>query len=281
MTISIIGYGYVGSAVGHLCESNNIEFNVCDKQFKKGNFNYFNNIKKLMDNVSNNEPHFIFVAVPTPSDKEGKCDISIVNNVINQISQLHTTQTYIIIKSTLEPGTCDILYDNYTTDNFYIILNPEFLTEKNYLDDIYNATFVLIGSKNLHMVKYKQILHLYRSMYKHNTLIDIISKSYTECELYKYTLNTFLATKITFFNEIHELSTKMGVDYQQLKTLFKYDNRIGEYGITIPGDDGFGYRKSCLPKEVRGLINLQKRLGLSNELLSCVDKRNTYFINDK
>ena len=274
-SINIIGYGYVGSAIGYLCEKNNIKFNVCDTLIKTGQFNYFSNIYDLINNSEikdNNNINYIFIAVPTPSDSDGNCDTSLVHSVIKQIYEYQTKSTIIIIKSTLCPGTTLKLHNEFK--NIDIIICPEFLTEKNYLNDIYNVKFILFGTKDFSMTKYQQLLKLFRNLYSHNKMIDIISKSYVECELFKYTLNTFFATKITFFNEIYQLCEAMDVDYQELKTLFKLDNRIGDYGITVPGEDRkFSYNKKCLPKEIASMEQLQKKLKLSSELISIVKKR--------
>ena len=295
-SINIIGYGYVGGAMGHLCEKNNIEFNVCDTQKKEGVFNYFNNIVDLVKfSENNNDINFYIIAVPTNSDSEGNCDISIVKSVLESLKNNVTKETYVIIKSTIVPGTSKELSEKYT--NFDIIFCPEFLTQKNYLNDIYNAKFVLLGISDHFdiplptvsidgkvddkvdgkVTKYQKILNVMKQFYKHNTQIDILIRSYEECELFKYTLNTYFGVKITFFNEIYDLCEKMNVDYQKLKELFSLDSRIGKYGITVPGDHGRGYHGVCIPKEVRGMIKLQDKLELSSELMECVDKRNNDF----
>jgi len=276
-SINILGYGYVGSSMGFLCEKNNIEFNVCDIQKKEGNFNYFNNIIDLVKfSESNSEINFYIIAVPTNSDSDGNCDTSIIKSILEQLKNNITKETYVIIKSTIVPGTSKELSEKYT--NFDIIFCPEFLTQKNYLNDIYNAKFVLLGIPDkFNMTKYQKILNVMRTFYKHNTQIDIFMHSYEECELFKYTLNTYFGIKITFFNEIYDLCEKTNIDYQKLKKLFSLDSRVGEYGITVPGDHGRGYSGVCIPKEVRGMIKLQEKLGLSSELMSCVDKRNNDF----
>lgn len=277
ISINIIGYGYVGSSMGYLCEKNNIEFNVCDLNQKEGAFNYFNNVSELVNfSETNSDINFYVIAVPTPSDTQGNCDTSIVRNILSQLRMLVNKETYVIIKSTLVPGTSNSLNIQFPTLN--IVFCPEFLRQKTYKDDIYNAEFVLLGiPPKFDMVKYQNILKVIRIFYKHNTQIDILMRSYEECELFKYTLNTYFATKITFFNEIYNLCESMDVDYQKLKDLFKLDKRVGDYGITIPGDHGRGYSGVCLPKEVRGMIKLQDNLGLSNELMKCIDKRNKDF----
>jgi len=288
LSINIIGMGFVGSACGFLCEKNNVEFNVCDTQLKTGNFNYFNNIQELVCfSETKSDINFYFICVPTPSDSEGKCDISIVENVIKELSLVIKNKSIIIIKSTIKPGTTRYLCNKYNVENMDIIFCPEFLREVSYKEDIYSAKFVLFGidenQKNLiNDLKDLFTNYLYKHKYTTNdknleSPFEFYFKTFEECELFKYTLNTFFATKITFFNEIYELCNTIGVDYQNLKSLFKLDKRIGDYGTVVPGMDGFGYTRSCLPKEIRALIKLQEELGLSNDLASCVDKRNDYF----
>ena len=206
ISISIIGMGYVGGAMSYLCEKNNVEFNVCDIQQKEGRFNYFNNIQELVKfSESNGSINYYVVCVPTPSDLEGNCDISIVKSVLEQLKNNINKETYVIIKSTLVPGTCKELNEKYPDLN--IVLCPEFLTEKNYLNDIYHAKFILLGiPPKFDMVKYQKILKVMRLFYKHNSQIDIFMKSYEECELFKYTVNNFLAVKVWYFNKIYDIS---------------------------------------------------------------------------
>ncbi len=283
ISVNILGYGFVGSACGFLCEKNNVEFNVCDTQLKTGNFNYFNNISELVYfSESKSDVNFYFICVPTPSDSEGKCDTSIVESVIKQLSSIVKKRSIIIIKSTIKPGTTRALYNTYN-EKLDIVFCPEFLREVSYKDDIYSAEFVLFGIDESQKALINDLKDLFTNyLYKHkytvnNSPFEFYFKTFEECELFKYTLNTFFATKITFFNEIYDLCNTIGVDYQNLKSLFKLDKRIGDYGTVVPGMDGFGYTRSCLPKEIRGLIKLQEELGLSNDLASCVDKRNKYF----
>lgn len=277
-SINIIGYGYVGSAVGHLCEQNKIKFNVCDTQEKTGEFSYFSDIKQLIQHSEKeNEINYYFIAVPTPSDSDGSCDISIIRHVLSTLNLYITKKTRVIIKSTLVPGSCSKFYHEFK--NLDIILSPEFLREATFKTDMYNAEFVLVGiPPHTQLTEYSDILHMFRELYQHNKSIDIYMKSYEECELFKYTLNVHLAVKVWYFNEIYEISEKLGVDYEKLKALFKLDKRIGEYGTRVPGHDGkFGYGLSCLPKETRGMMKLQEELGIDNNVLQEIIKRNNYF----
>ena len=276
-SISIIGLGYVGGAHSSLLNKNDIEYNVCDINLKQGNFNYFNNVEDLIKySEAKSNVHYIMICVPTPSDHEGNCDISIVKDILNKLNENITKETYIIIKSTLVPGTSQMFNELFPKLN--ILFSPEFLKQKSYKEDIYNAKFIILGiPPSFNMTQYPKILKVMRLFYKHNSCIEIYMKSYEEAELFKYTLNTYFGIKITFFNEIYDLCQKMNVDYQKLKELFKLDQRVGEYGITVPGDHGRGYHGVCIPKEVSGMIKLQEKLGLSSELMSCVDKRNKDF----
>lgn len=280
-SVNILGYGYVGSACGFLCEKNKIEYNVYDIQLKTGNFNYFNDISELITfNESKSNINIYFICVPTPSDSEGRCDISIVENVIKELSLVIKNKSIIIIKSTIKPGTTRYLCNKYNVENMDIIFCPEFLREVSYKEDICSAKFILFGineNQNSIINYLKDLYNNYLYKHKYEYPLEFYFKTFEECELFKYTLNTFFATKITFFNEIYELCDKMGVDYENVKSLFKLDKRIGDYGTVVPGMDGFGYTRSCLPKEIKALIKLQEELGLSNDLVSCIDKRNLYF----
>jgi nucleotide sugar dehydrogenase len=273
-SINILGYGYVGSSMGYLCEKNNIEFNVCDTQKKEGNFNYFNNITDLVKfSESNSEINYYIIAVPTPSDSEGNCDTSIVKSVLEKLNINVTKETYVIIKSTIVPGTARTFNREYT--NLDIIFCPEFLTEKNYLNDIYNAKFVLLGiPDNFDMTKYQKVLNVMRLFYKHNTMIDIFMRSYEECELFKYTVNNFLAVKVWYFNKIYDISESLGIDYQKFKTLFELEPRISGYGTRVPGDHGRGYAGTCLRKDQYGLIKLLENLDIDNTVLKSMAAEN-------
>jgi UDPglucose 6-dehydrogenase len=273
-SITICGLGYVGSAMASLCVKNDIDFNVCDTQLKQGNFNHFYNILDTIKFVEKkHDTHFIFICVPTPSDSDGNCDVSIVESILLQIQKCITRETYIIIKSTLVPGSCVTFNTLYPDLN--IILFPEFLTEKNYLSDVYNAPFALLGiSDFLVDEKYHKVTDIIRKLYRHNESIDIIQKNYTECELFKYTLNNFLAVKVWYFNKIYDVSESLGIDYQNLKQLFELDPRMAGYGTRVPGDHGRGFAGSCLLKEQRGLIKLLENLKIDNSVLKAISKEN-------
>lgn len=270
MNINIIGFGFVGKSVGNLLKKNNIEFNVYDI-----NESYYKTLKDLVVSCEKKSDNVYFICVPTPSTLNGDCDTSIVYSVVNELSELISSESIIIIKSTIKPGTTRTLAEKF--DNLNIIFCPEFLKEKSANDDMYNANFVLFGMDTKNEQLSKKLTNMFIKIYSHKQ-IECYIKSYEEAELFKYTVNTFLATKITFFNEINELCEKIGVDYQKLKQLFDLEPRIGTYGIEVPGPDGkFSFSGKCLPKEICGMIKLQENLELSSEFMKCVKKRGDDF----
>jgi UDPglucose 6-dehydrogenase len=192
-----------------------------------------------------------------------------------EIKNYSKKNTVVVIKSTIAPKTCRTLHDIYGSYNFTIIFCPEFLREKTANKDAYNAKFLLLGSSDKNVSS--EIIGFFKKLYAHNKDIILVQKTYEVCEIFKYTLNTYFATKITFFNEIYELCEVIGVEYDELKDLFCHEPRIGEYGTIVPGVHGKGYSGTCLPKEVLGMINLRKELGLSSELMTLIDKRNNEF----
>lgn len=280
-SINIIGYGFVGSAIGHLCKRNNVLFNVCDVSNKKDSFQIkVDNVPELVKfSEKENNINYYFIAVPTPSNEDYTANVSIVENVLDQLNHNVTKDTYAIIKSTLCPGSCQMFYEKYK--NIKLILCPEFLRESTYKDDIYDAKFVLLGlqkDKVYAQTSYNDVIILFRNLYCHNTDIPIYVKSFDECEIFKYSLNVYLAVKVWYFNEIFEICDKVGVDYKSLKSLFALDERIGKYGIEVPGPDGkFGYGLSCLPKETKGMASLQDKLGIDNTVLKHIIERNNIF----
>jgi UDPglucose 6-dehydrogenase len=239
----------------------------------------FSNINTLIDfSEQSNEHNVYFICVPTPPDSvTGECDITIVERVMNELYEKSSKSTSVIIKSTVRPGTSRILSDKYGA-KLNVVFCPEFLKEKTFKEDMYNASFCLLGTNCDENMKH-EVGEVMKHLYCHKT-IDIIYKSYEECELFKYTINVFLAVKVWYFNEIEEVCQSFNVNYEDLKELFHLEPRIGESHIDVPGHDGsYGFGGKCLPKETLALKHLQERVGLPNAVLCEILKRNDYFRN--
>lgn len=276
--INIIGYGYVGSGMGYLCKQNNVKYATCDvvRKEESNAIANFDNIQDIVNySETYNEVNYYVVAVPTPPKPSGECDTSIVDSVINTLSSNCKKQTYIVIKSTVQPGTCRDLCDKYSRNDFKIVFFPEFLREKTFEEDIYNAPFSLLGYSDVKQEDIEQMTYLIEKLYNHNKNVKIIHKKYEECELFKYTINVFLSVKVWYFNEINVICNKLNVDYNSLHNLFELEPRIGSSHTGVPGHDGkYGFGGKCLPKETKGMCYLQEILGIDNTVLANILKRN-------
>ncbi len=120
--------------------------------------------------------------------------------------------------------------------------------------------------------------YLYKHADKDN--FQIIYKESTECELFKYTLNSYLAVKVWYFNKINDIAESLNINYDSLKELFPLDSRIGKYGTVVPGDHGRCYSGHCLVKDTKALCVLQQELKLDTSGLSSIIKDNDNMITN-
>ena len=259
--IGIIGQGFVGNAV---YQKFNDFYEVLTYDLDKNKCN-----STLQDLIFKCET--IFVCLPTPMSKDGSCDISILNQSLSNIDlivdNLETTRN-IIIKSTIAPGTTEKLNREYTTLN--IVFNPEFLTERNAVKDFENQNRIILGGPR----PTTEIKTIFSKVFPK---AHIIKTDSTHAEMVKYVTNTFLATKISFANEIYQLCSKLNIDYDKVVEYATLDNRLGESHWGVPGHDGdLGFGGHCFPKDLAALLHLSNRYGTVNEVLKA-----TQLTNDK
>lgn len=263
--INIIGYGYVGSSMGFLCKKRNIKYSITDTLPKEDQdsvcfFNVLENTIKYSE--EHNKINFYFICVPTPSKKESyECDTSIVSNIFNILSKNCNKTSIVIIKSTVAPGTSRKLYDENTNNSVSLFFNPEFLTEKNAENDILNEKKIIIGCDS----KYKNVYITSLMSKLYNTHTGINFCLYEHAEMMKYTINTYLAQKVSFFNQIYEICEKLNISYDDVKDLFLLDERISPSHTSVPGpDDKFGFGGSCFVKELKCIADLAEKLNVQN-----------------
>ena len=260
--IGIIGQGFVGNAV---YQKFNDFYEVLTYDLDKDKCN-----STLQDLIFKCET--IFVCLPTPMSKDGSCDISILKQSLSNIDlivdNLETTRN-IIIKSTIAPGTTEKLNREYSTLN--IVFNPEFLTERNAVKDFENQNRIILGGPRPTTTEIKTIFS------KVFPKAHIVKTDSTHAEMVKYVTNTFLATKISFANEIYQLCGKLNIDYDKVVEYATLDNRLGESHWGVPGHDGdLGFGGHCFPKDLAALLHLSNRYGTVNEVLKA-----TQLTNDK
>jgi UDPglucose 6-dehydrogenase len=264
--IGIVGNGFVGSAV-HFGFSpttagpNDCEIKVYDKDPLKS-------VDSIEETV--NESEFIFLSVPTPSNKDGSMNLDIVEQALQDISDVNESEDNIVLlRSTVTPGTTRKLQEKYP--NLRIVFNPEFLTERNAKYDFINQARIIIGGddaySNQHYIK--QVGDLYRSRFGESQ--PVIETTWETAELIKYMSNCFFTTKISFLNEMYQIAEKCGVDWNVALDGFFRDGRVGHSHMNVPGHDGkFGFGGSCFPKDIQAIIQFGESLGLNMNTLKGV-----------
>ncbi len=254
--IGILGFGFVGQAVANAFHPYRGRVWSVDPILG-------NDISLLYDKnrASDAFIDFVFVCVPTPSLDSGEIDARIVQKCTDDI--LRNTDAIVIIKSTVTPGLIPT--------SSRVVYNPEFLTEANAEEDFINAEYHILGGEP---AACSGVMKLYReqSNLRHK---DFVVMTKQEASLVKYATNAFLATKVTFFNQLYDLANRCGADYQIIVDTVTSDKRIGE-GHTKVGDGGRkrGYGGACLPKDVNALFHFSKK---KFSLLRFVDRINNKY----
>jgi len=220
---------------------------------------------------------FIFLTVGTPQSKSGRINLSIVKSATTEIGKfLKKTKNRpcVIIKSTVIPGTTrnlvlpilEIKSSKKAGKEFGLITNPEFLRESKAIDDTIKPHVVVLGSVRDEFLK--KLERFYKDF--HSKVPRIIT-NYETAELIKYANNSFLATKISFINQIANICQAIsGTNIEDVAKAIGLDPRIGKLFLSA----GPGYGGSCLPKDVKALTNFSSSLGIKPTLLNAVDEVN-------
>jgi len=252
MNIGIIGLGVVGSAIKTGFE-------------KLGHTILCHDLKLSTTVKDTTDSEIIFLCVPTPQNNDGSCDVSVIENIIEQLNQL-SYRGIIAIKSTVECGFTQIMIKKYI--DLTICFVPEFLRERcAEYDFISNHNLLAVGSDD--PVVYEKIVKIHGSYPKHTVHIKP-----TEAEILKYYLNLYAATRVTFANVFFEICEKMDCDYTAIKNAYIKIGRHGDMYLDV-NSDLRGYGGTCLPKDTRAIIKLLEKLNLDFKLLKAVDDDNS------
>jgi UDPglucose 6-dehydrogenase len=268
MTVSmgVIGMGYVGGAIINAANISGRTVSTYDIDINRNP-----NCKTIYELVNNS--NIIYIAVPTPMDiATGKCDTSIVESVVDTID-LYSNNKILVIKSTVLPGTTELLQKKYKNNT--ILFSPEFLTEANYLSDFLEQDIMIMGyPNNVPASIAESALNHQRSLT--NGVVNHYCTQATTAELYKYVANTFLATKVSFANEMATIATSLNIEWSTVANMIINDIRMGKTHWAVPGPDGHnGFGGVCLPKDISALTNISHKLGVPTPILDAVWSRNT------
>lgn len=291
MNITVVGTGYVGLVTGTcFAETGNqvlcidIDKNkvnrmrngevpiyepglelIFRRNTKQGRLKFSTDLR---DGVEHGE--IIFLALPTPPGGDGAADLSFVMGVAEQLSTMITTYKVIVNKSTVPVGTADkvsaILAKNLSQDLFDVVSNPEFLREGVAVDDFMKPDRIVVGTSS---EKAKITMErLYAPFVRQGNPILIMNER--SAEVTKYAANAYLATRISFMNEVANFCEKVGADVDMVRKGVGSDSRIGKRFLFA----GVGYGGSCFPKDVQALVNTSDSYNYDFKILKSVLKVN-------
>jgi UDPglucose 6-dehydrogenase len=283
-TVGVIGYGYVGRAVEQFFRWKTDENGNPAQLFDT---KVFDKAKPEMDTLADvvGKAEIIFVCVPTPMRKDGACHTGIVESVLKDILDEAARQDrspnnfVVVVKSTVYPGFTDEMKKKYP---LRLLFSPEFLTEKNSVQDFENTNRVLLGGDiEDGRVAFKFFeARLYEKLLLNQVVI--VGCESKEAEMAKLFTNGILMTKVLFCNEMYQLCQKMGIDYEEVRTLATLDFRIGVSHTYVPGHDGsLGAGGHCFPKDINNLRNVCRQQGVPEKLFTAVIDRNNEIREDK
>ena len=265
MNIGIIGNGYVGQAtkiLGCKDEANDLDDNlvlVYD----------IDESKRVPPDLKMSDLQMcdvVFVCVPTPARADGTCDTRIVETVISDLKDLDITS--VVVRSTVPVGTCERLG---------VAFMPEFLTERNWENDTKNTKDWIIGCDHQDDKLFKTVMKRIFVTAKRNGRIkgaNFVWASTKEAEAAKLVRNAFLATKVSFCNEIYDWCLELNINYDAIAQLMGMDERIGKSHTSVPGPDGKrGYGGTCFPKDMNSLLN-QIKSASNSHIVSAAVYRN-------
>ena len=265
--IGIVGRGFVGSAV-QFGFSPNVG---CDAEVRVYDVDPNKSTHTLEETI--NKSDFVFLSVPTPSNKDGSINIDILDEALNNINEVSEYRNVILVRSTVTPGTTQKLQMKYIDLN--LLFNPEYLTERNAKFDFINQSRFIIGSGEATISKMysENLADLFRDRFGEST--SILETNYETAEMIKYMNNCFFATKVSFMNEMYKVAEKSNVDWGQAVSGFVTDGRIGHTHLDVPGPDGkFGFGGSCFPKDIRAMIKHADGIGVDVNVLKAAWKTN-------
>lgn len=254
--LGIVGHGFVGKATDWGFNKR-VEKFIVDPR-------YDTSVKDL----KSFGPDIVFICVPTPMQHDGNQNSTIIRKVVQELA-IYCPEAICVVKSTVLPNVLTGLKSTLKK----IIYNPEFLREKHANEDFVNSDFIIFGGdRNISTKVSKAYLNHSRCKTKEHIFVDLETAS-----LIKYSINTFLATKVIFFNELHNLYEKLDVSdsWETIVNAISRDIRIGSSHMSVPGHDGKkGFGGACFPKDSLAFEKYAKQMKKEFLLINSVIKIN-------
>lgn len=275
-TVGQVGYGFIGNAVVELFRPHVSEVIIYDKEKSvQGPYSVHENTivaRSIEEVVASAE--VIFVAVPTPMKPSGECHTGIVESVLQDIQNTAVNigrsldSFVVVIKSTVPPGFTRVMQDKYA---LRLLFSPEFLTEANSVRDFKTTNRVLLGGD---LEDARVVFKYFEGVWSDRqatTYVDhpdgpvhIIHCESSVAEMVKLSTNVHLTSRVMISNELYLICDKLGIHYDDVKTLTQLDRRIGLSHMNVPGPDGnLGYGGHCFVKDTQSLAYISEQLRTS------------------
>lgn len=257
LVVGIVGLGFVGKAVAS-------GFSKCKQYWADPK------LGMSLENLVLGKPDIVFICVPTPtvwnsdpaiSSSNGMADASIVLETLRNLKKLGLPDDVpMVLKSTITPDDAGSLSREYES----FVYNPEFLTEANAAYDFEHADFIALGGK-------REVCKLVKDVYAYGSnvnLCPVICMTAAEASYLKYGLNCYFATKVLFMNQLRDLMSQTGDNYEVVKQTMKLDSRMGKSHMDVPGADGkSGYGGACFGKDVPAFIKYALGSGIDQTVI--------------
>ena len=257
--IAVIGLGFVGGAIYQSLRDNFIgeQSELVAVDPAKGHNTTYNEIADF---------DAVFVCVPSPQNADGTANTSILESVLHELYKVNY-KGVIISKVTAPPNVYQRLQQVYPN----LVHAPEFLTAANAYTDYVKGRFAIIGGAvSAYRNEAERIIRLSQT-----GLNSVVHCSIDEAALAKYTINSFLATKVIFMNEMEKLASSNGMDWQKVVSAIKQDTRIGHSHMQVPGPDGqYGFGGMCFPKDTSALLKYAEQTNNNLSVLDTAVKKN-------
>lgn len=252
-SIGIVGLGFVGNAIRSSL-NDTTKLILVDTDPTRGSGTY----KELLDCEG------IFICVPSPMKQDGSCDSSMLEEVLGKLKDY---EGVIISKCTVPPGKYAELNAQYKN----LVYSPEFLTAAHAESDYLGAKFAIVGGRvKAYINEAERLIKISQP-----NLETVHQCTIEEAALSKYAVNSFLATKVIFMNELQQVAKAANIDYKNIAWMIPSDERIGSSHMSVPGPDGsFGFGGACFPKDTQALIKYAESLGISMNVLEAAVKKN-------
>ena len=256
MKVGVIGAGYVGSAVAYSHQRDVVV--IRDPKLSTHSAS-INDIASC---------DVIYLCLPSPGLAHGACDTSYLEQGMHDLMAQDSMHNKLIIaKTTAPPDVYRALHQRWPN----MVHVPEFLTAANHIQSYQNTRYFVLGGHVDWCHRAQTMLQTKFDLPPDRWMITDIATA----ALYKYMVNSFLATKVTFLNEFYELSHSLGIDFKSLADLARWEDRMGSSHMQVPGPDGLhGWGGACFPKDVSAIIHLAQAHATAFDLLVTVKQIN-------